>query len=396
MLTARTKNGNQVCLGNDYQKETLLNLRKREEFFCPVCGERVLLKLGEQRIFHFAHKQGGNCREFFENESIYHMEGKRQLYQWLIRQNIPAILEYYDRDIQQRPDIMFNYKRKRYALEYQCSTIAEDIFLKRTQNYLRNDYIPIWIIGGKQLHQKKLNIAQFSIFHYLFLRETADDSFYIPAYCPEKELFQIIGSIFPYSIKNTFVQNSIYTRDLVTIDLLLNPKIPNQLNFKDWNDEVERVKFLWSLHPNAKNGFLHEIYNRSLNLCLLPSEIGLPIRHALYIQTSPIIWQTYLYLDLFAQKEPGDFFSIKDAEYSFLKRIKRNEIMVRNLPQIQGMNPFDAALDYFNILEKLGVLAKKGKLFQILKKMAIPLSNREKEEMSQHFFLKYLEQNRKR
>lgn len=58
MLTAQTKIGEKICLGLDYKKDTLLALRSKEEFFCPICGESVLLKLGDQRIFHFAHKQG--------------------------------------------------------------------------------------------------------------------------------------------------------------------------------------------------------------------------------------------------------------------------------------------------------------------------------------------------
>lgn len=112
MLTARTRTGKTVCLGYDYKKETLLHLRKKEEFVCPICGERLLPKLGDQKVYHFAHQPGSTCRDVYETESFDHLEGKRQLFQWLIRQNVPSILEHYDSEIQQRPDIMFNYKGK--------------------------------------------------------------------------------------------------------------------------------------------------------------------------------------------------------------------------------------------------------------------------------------------
>ena len=48
-----------------------------------------------------------------------------KLYQWLMSKRFLPILEYYDREIQQRPDIMFMYNGRKYALEYQCSTISE-------------------------------------------------------------------------------------------------------------------------------------------------------------------------------------------------------------------------------------------------------------------------------
>lgn len=90
MLTAQTKSGIIFSLGKEYKKETLVIIRKNEEFFCPACGERVSLKLGTQRINHFAHRSGTVCRDFYEGETLYHMKGKLQLYQWLDRQGIPV------------------------------------------------------------------------------------------------------------------------------------------------------------------------------------------------------------------------------------------------------------------------------------------------------------------
>ena len=52
----------------------------------PRLWEKLIIKAGNQRMYHFAHKKGGVCREVYENESVYHMEGKRQLYQWLSSQ----------------------------------------------------------------------------------------------------------------------------------------------------------------------------------------------------------------------------------------------------------------------------------------------------------------------
>ncbi|MGF6951462.1 competence protein CoiA [Neobacillus sp. B4I6] len=391
MLTAQTKIGEKICLGLDYKKDTLLALRSKEEFFCPICGESVLLKLGDQRIFHFAHKQGGACRDFYESESNYHMEGKRQLYQWLIRQKIPSDLEYYDRDIQQRPDIMFNYNGKKYALEYQCSTIPESIFIKRTNSYLQNGYIPLWILSSNKIIIKKRNIVALSNFQYLFLRTTTSGKFYIPSYCPEKQQFHLVKSITPYSTKNAFANHSSYPIKKIDLSDLLEPKMGNEFNLSSWNSENEKFNLNWALHPgNQHKSFFHEIYNKNLNLFLLPPEIGLPVHHALLLQTPPIIWQTYFFIDIIADKSPDDLISLYEIKCHLNKRIKKKEIIVRNLSQLEKVNPILAIFDYLLLLEQLGMISRKGDTsYQLKRKISIPKSNREREEAKLLFFQKY-------
>lgn len=328
MLTAKTKTGKTICLGYDYKRETLLYFRNNEEFICPVCGESVSLKLGNQRIFHFSHKKGGVCREVYENESVYHMEGKRQLYQWLIRQRIPSSLEYYDSEIKQRPDIMFKHNGMKYALEYQCSALSEESFLKRTQAYLQHGYIPLWIMGSKNIKTKRKNLLTLSSFDYLFLRESRHHQFFIPSYCPENSHFVILGSIQPYSTKNAFAQICSFPINLAGLDEILHPKLINQLNFSQWNQEAERYNLNWSFHPSPEQKrFLYEIYNYGLNLFLLPPEIGFPVPQSLHILTPPAIWQTYLYIDNFINLKAGDSIRLNDVERNFNKRIKKKKFL---------------------------------------------------------------------
>lgn len=391
MLTAKTKSGKKINLGNDYKKETLLLLRNQEEFICPVCGEEVTLKLGNQRIFHFAHKKVGTCRDFYERESVYHMDGKRQLYQWLVQQKIPSVLEYYDREIEQRPDVMFVYQGKKYALEYQCSTISETVFLKRTRSYLENGYTPLWIVGGKQIHQHKRNVVSLSNFDYLFLRRTTEGKFHIPSYCPDQRLFHFLDSIYSYSVKNAFTHNSFISLNKLRINDLLNPQFLNQIPIEQWNQALEKFHLNWSLHPGIhQQAFQQEIYKQNLNPFLLPPEIGLPVQHSLLIQTSPMIWQTYFYLDVLSKKRPKDVFSFHETERCFNMRIRRKEIIIRNLPQFEGINPMNAVNDYLKQLEKIGMISRIGeKNFQLQRNLVIPHSNREMEEQKKLFYMKY-------
>lgn len=398
MLTARRKTGELFCLGIDYEKETLLELRNKEEFFCPICGESVTLKLGEQRIFHFAHKGGGTCRNFHEPETTEHLEGKSQLYQWLLRQEIPCILEFYVKEIGQRPDIMFNYQGKKFALEFQCSPLPEDVFIKRTTTYLQHDYIPLWILSNRHIPYKNRNIVTLSNFNYFFLRGSSADTFYIPSYCPESRMFHFTGSIIPFSIKNAFAEHSVYPLDRISLDHLMNPKQEiSQLNHLTWISELEKYNLNWSLHSvSGKNHFLNELYSRKLNLFLLPPEVGLPVPHAFFFQTSPLKWQTYLFLDVIEGKQPGDFITVKEIKSQVNKRIKKKEIILRRLPQLGKINPFLPVREYFLLLMMNGIVVRKNpEVLQLQRRIIVPRTNREKEEAKQQFLkgLHYVSQN---
>lgn len=390
MLTAKTNTGKKINLGIDYAKESLLELRKMEEFLCPVCEEEVILKLGEQRIFHFAHKRVSDCSAHFERESNYHMKGKKQLYQWLIRQKIPSQLEYYDPEIRQRPDICFMHNGLKYALEYQCSPIPEKDFFKRTDSYLRNGYIPIWILGAEHIQQKKRGILSLSDFHYLFARNTSEGSYFIPTYCPEKQAFIIVGSIFSYSVKNAFVQSFFFPQSKLTLETLLNPQDVTHINIQQWNSVMEKFHLNWSLHKtHQQQSFLHELYRSNLNPFLLPPEIGLPVKHSLLLKTSPIIWQTYFYLDLLAGKKPGDLLQFSTIKWSFQRRIEKKQILPRPMAPFSDSNPLLAEGDYLQLLEKLGLLFRSGdSSYRIKQSILIPKTNREKEESSREFFQK--------
>lgn len=381
MLTAKTKDGRKLCLGFEYKKETLLYLRKKEEFFCPVCGERVILKLGVKKIFHFAHKGGTACRDFIENESEAHLKGKLQLFQWLKSQKIPTELEYYDNEIGQRPDMMFVYNGRKYAVEYQCSAIPEQLFMKRTSQYLQYNYTPIWILGENQYH----SFGSLTSFHYLFLQQTRKDFFYIPYYSPDKKIFLLQHAIFPYSAKNALYQKVTIPINQMKLPTFLDLKVDGQLNIFKWLEKQERYKLRFAAFPTPSiKTFQNEIYQNGLNLFLLPAEIGIPVPHSFLFQNPVFVWQTYLYHDVFKNKQQGDSIHIKEAEICLKKRIKKGDIILRNLPLLSSsLNPIK---EYMFFLVDLGILEKMSEdLFRLKKHFKIPTSNSERSETMQEF-----------
>ncbi|MEE1131939.1 MAG: competence protein CoiA family protein [Caryophanon sp.] len=125
----------------DYTKEALRTLRQSETFTCPCCNEPVILKVGNQKLAHFAHRQAGCEAGFSERESAQHLQGKALLYTFCQRFIQDVELEPYIHVLQQRPDV----RAAQYAIEFQCSAISYERLVERTDGYTRQGYVPIWI-----------------------------------------------------------------------------------------------------------------------------------------------------------------------------------------------------------------------------------------------------------
>lgn len=390
MLTAYTKDGKKLCLGNHYKKESLLYFRSREKFHCPACGEPVILKLGDKKIYHFSHLKGGSCQDYFEGETEYHLQGKKQLYQWLRKQKIIAELEYYIKEIRQRPDIMFLLNGQRYALEFQCSQISQEAVYKRTQSYLSNHYIPIWILGAMHFHRKNQHSVVLSKFQYLFLQKK-NSEWTIPYYCPENRLFIQTNCLHPYSSKNTIANTSIRKEEKMTLNSLLAPSHSFHLPLNEWKRAIQTVKQNFVHYHNAKSlSFIHEMYQNHLNLFLLPPVLGLPIKDAPYIETSPIVWQSYLYLDYIRHKRPGEILTLAAANQTIQNRIKRKDVALRFLPQAGHSDFRSAVFHYMETLTAIGLLTrKKMGFYQLNKSLEIPNSMCEQQDMENTFYHNY-------
>ncbi|QEA59403.1 competence protein [Leuconostoc koreense] len=119
---------------------------KSNDYFCPGCHEKVILKSGEVKQKHFSHCSGTACVTFTENESVQHLAGKLQIaskLQYYGNVQIEAVLP----EIQQRPDILLIHKNKRIAIEYQCSPISQKRINMRNKGYLTENIQVIWVLG---------------------------------------------------------------------------------------------------------------------------------------------------------------------------------------------------------------------------------------------------------
>lgn len=391
MLTAKLQNGIVISLVDHYSRKQLDELRKQEVFYCRGCSQRVILKLGTKRIFHFAHEKGAMCTEDYDRESEYHMQGKMKLFNWLKAQGLAPELECYFPRIRQRADIAFTYDGKIYCLEYQCSTISEEQFMKRTENYYRAKLSPIWILGGKNIQRIGPNKALLTNFHYLFLRDSVAKELYLPAYCPQSNVFITLTNIIPITARKCYCHFSITGLSNFQLTELLSPTSSPSIKMSGWKDDLLKYKTQLLMNASLQNPFLSELYSRSLNPYYIPPYVGLPLKLNIAIETPPFIWQTYVFLDFLYQQSVGKEVYFPKVYTAILSRERKSQLKTRKTPSVRrNLVPF-AVESYLNALEKAGILKKLKKHQFVIDKSIIIANNMDNwVRQQEQFYLAYL------
>lgn len=369
----------------------LQKIRSIEEFYCPECREKVILKLGSKRIEHFAHQQGAQCSEGHERESAYHMNGKLQLFQRLGELNLYPALEPYFSSIRQRSDISFMQQMKQYALEFQCSAIPLPLLEKRTKNYRKIKASVLWILGGKNIKRTGANKVSLSPFDYYFVTKSPSGIWFLPAYCPQIKMFILLHHFFPISTKNAFVHLTMIPLQRFTFESLSVTTKQNPFSSAEWRKEMHfqkqgmQMRGMRQYYP-----LLEELYLSCLSLSLLPPYIGLPVSSAILLETPPLIWQLYFFLDHLWQKKAGEHFTVNHLFQGYVKRLERGFLQERTLPLLSDLSPLLPVLEYTELLEKIGVLEKMNSSTYLLKQtLQLPQHVTEQQRVEDLFYSQY-------
>ena len=154
MLILTCKLGNEIinCYDGTHDKEQLKKWASKKILLCPVCGKPYEYCHGKVKTPYFRHMEKNECEDlYYESETEEHLNGKRDLFEWIKRQNgvTNAVLEGWLPETKQRPDIMFEYDGKKYVIEYQCSPIATE-YVERHELYKASGITDIWVLGTEK------------------------------------------------------------------------------------------------------------------------------------------------------------------------------------------------------------------------------------------------------
>ena len=358
MLTASTINGSLLNLADRcFSLDELRQLRRSTHYYCPGCRERVVMKLGEKKIWHFAHQGSPPCEMEWERESNYHLTGKQQLYDWLREDRQDVQLEHVLIASNQRPDLFLPSSRT--AIEFQCASIEASLLTKRSFDYNASNIHVTWILGAKRL--KRL----YSLIHTLSAMDWAAASNHrgspaIYYYCPEERTFANLT--IHYSLTPTkFICTTTYLSASTTsyFDLFKShTPFTNHESMPIWFKQ----KQIWRQNPHGEKSFIYYFLRKRLYLSgksirFFPSEAGIPSSQNYWIETPSYLWQMWIIICFLSLIPQNKTFSMQSLINAFQQVIDATLIKVRNGPHnIQGEGVSAALKGYIDQLVRLKVL----------------------------------------
>ncbi len=326
---------------------------------CPVCHNKVIPKCGTKKTWHFAHHSFEECDGYHEGETHYHLLGKKGLYKWLTYINEKSILEYYLRDIQQRPDLFL--QKQQHAIEFQCATVTPDDLRKRITGYQSQNIDSDWIFGMKRIKQKGPDLYYIQSSDLSAAKKDSDGHLYLNYYCPLKEQFLLLRNIIPLSQKKVVAHGYAFsTKKCCDVQWLSR-------TFKNSKTHNVNHKVLWKKQKNTwrttafKNTSPAVMYMKKVlyfnhhSLTLFPSIAGIPTPDFYHIETSPYLWQTYILFLI--EKLPISLFSENVIEKEFQRLLHKRILQTRDFPYMKE-SWRDAIKNYLSFLVNHQLLDK--------------------------------------
>lgn len=137
MLFAIDKDGNRVYIENTHV---------RQEYFCPECGEKLVLKKGQIRTHHFAHPSHSECTDSWHYDmSDWHINWQSKFP--LETQEIVKVKD----GQKHRADVLIDDKKVVY--EFQHSPLSAEEFEDRNNFYNSLGYKVIWIFDVSEQYE---------------------------------------------------------------------------------------------------------------------------------------------------------------------------------------------------------------------------------------------------
>lgn len=134
MFVAADKDGNRVLIENAVEGV---------EYFCPICGKRVIIRAKESLAVaqHFAHKKGECCPDKwnYNDKSEWH----RAWQNWFPKECQEVVVE--NNGVKHRADVFINGT----VIEFQHSPITAEEIAERNKFYAACGYKIVWVFDAE-------------------------------------------------------------------------------------------------------------------------------------------------------------------------------------------------------------------------------------------------------
>ncbi|MFJ7950863.1 competence protein CoiA [Lysinibacillus sp. NPDC096418] len=327
MLIALTEHS-QRFISYEYTREALQKYREKGTFYCPQCHQPVRLKIGTINIPHFAHITNQSCdRLFAEGESVLHLKGKVQLFEWLKKLGHIVELEPYLVKLAQRPDMLLTVQERLIAFEYQCSAISYEKWRLRTDGYEKERIEALWLFQTPPKKSVTPGVQKVSIAPIMqqVMIHSSQGLPYLITYDANSSQF-IYWSNLLHLQGHTFIAKV----QCLPIEMqrypLYEPKPLSRDDFKRYWQLYKKTgeQYMYQRLLRSKNGvqdpFLRSCYEMRFALESMPSYVGLPVKNIEAIPCFSVEWQTLLhYFCRQLQLHPNEL--CKDDVRLFLRQL---------------------------------------------------------------------------
>ncbi|MFA9555806.1 competence protein CoiA [Evansella sp. AB-rgal1] len=389
MFIAKRENGTEISLiHTKWSKIDLMIDRNTNLYFCPLCKEEVILKLGSIQTWHFAHKPSSSCEYSRGGETEAHIKAKILLNRWLTDHGYSSSIECYLPEIKQRADVLATIENKRYAFEIQHSFIDEKQFVKRHKCYLSLGIEPFWIGLHTTSKEKKDTLTSSTSLHNLLIRNYPIlHSVYINI---DEPSWSVLTNYLYISSQKIMVQR-------FKASFFISPKQFLELNnfqleisthdyfysyYSIWITETKKKRVKVYLSMNKLERYMLTIFqNYQVNLNYFPALANIPLKSNFYIQSPPQWWQSWIVITIINETPLQKSIAITSICEKIRLMIDRRIFCLRRLPVPDRELIRFTILEYFDVLSYFGVLEKmysgvyKVKSHIKLKKQLDTLSN---------------------
>ncbi|MFC7394121.1 competence protein CoiA [Scopulibacillus cellulosilyticus] len=364
MLVAKLGKDQLISMADPHTLDDLKKLRDTCHFYCPACDKPVFLKLGDKKRWHFSHRHLEPCPYDHEPESMNHLLGKKHLYYWLIKHQLEPHLEKYLPQLKQRPDLFLPLNPLPVAIEYQCASIPISLLNERTLGYFHDHIKPIWILGENRLRKKghifHLSAMDFQAiqYHSKFRNPHPFSSpYFLLFYNPKDQSFIQLSNIHILSAAKILANCQKVPLQSAPLNILTQPIPQNDFNEfkKTWLKEKKKKRLNHHRFQSQAEHYIKAIcYRKRITFSFFPSYVGLPHYHYLYVETPPILWQSWLALN-FIEGKKGQIIQAEHVVKAFKRMADKGIFYCR--PLLVGQPSLELVIEtYLKQLSKLNVI----------------------------------------
>lgn len=239
MIFAIDKDGKRIHIDSTHVKN---------DYFCPVCGEKLVLKKGEIRAHHFAHQKSSECSDSWHYDmSIWHMNWQARFP--LETQEIVKIKE----DQKHRADVLL--EDVKVVFEFQHSPMTTEEFDDRNSFYNSLGYKVIWIFDlSDQYESGAIENYRSDLFKWTRPKKTFNH--FVPKEHPNIEVY--------FEIQGSAEENGMIRHIKEVLEAGYDLHFPDQkLYYLDHKDDKKRlIKVTWAPEDGferfATDGFFYD------------------------------------------------------------------------------------------------------------------------------------------